>query len=396
MSAEVAYPRRVSLLLVSHSYPPVLGGSEIEAQRVCAGLLRRGHNVTVLCASNPPMPQCSYWTDPAGVPVLIFGKGLRPVWRDWAFALGVAWTLFRQRRQYQLVYFLMQGLHLAIGLPVARYLRKSIVMKVSGSSIITLMGRSRAGRLELTCLRKWAQRVMVLNAGIAAEAEAAGLRREQLLWMPNPVDTEEFSPCDRGHRSALRARLTLSQQALAVTFVGRLAPEKELPSLIEAFASVAKEVPRAVLILVGDGPVRKHLEVMAGELHLKASIRFTGQQTPVQVSEWLQASDVFALVSSNEGFPCSLAEAMSSGLPSVVSDIPANLQLIDPGVHGLHVAMRSTPSIGAALKQLLGDEVLRTRMGLAARQRVIDNYSLDRVLDRYEAMFSEVLDRAPR
>jgi glycosyltransferase involved in cell wall biosynthesis len=135
---------------------------------------------------------------------------------------------------------------------------------------------------------------------------------------------------------------------------------------------------------------------MTGELHLKASIRFTGQQTPAQVSEWLQASDVFALVSSNEGFPCSLAEAMSSGLPSVVSDIPANLQLIDPGVHGLHVAMRSTPSIGAALKQLLGDEVLRTRMGLAARQRVIDNYSLDRVLDRYEAMFSEVLDRAPR
>jgi glycosyltransferase involved in cell wall biosynthesis len=58
--------------------------------------------------------------------------------------------------------------------------------------------------------------------------------------------------------------------------------------------------------------------------------------------------------------------------------------------------MRSAPSIAAALTQLLGDEVLRTRMGLAARQRVIDNYSLDRVLDRYEAMFSEVLDRAPR
>jgi glycosyltransferase involved in cell wall biosynthesis len=342
------------------------------------------------------MPQDPYWIDPAGVPVRIFGKGLRPAWRDWAFALGVAWTLFRQRRRYQLVYFLMQGLHLAVGLPVARYLRKSIVMKVSGSSIITHMGRSRAGRLELTWLRKWAHRVMVLNTGIAAEAEAAGLTPEQLLWMPNPVDTEEFSPCDWEHRSTLRARLALSQQALAVIFVGRLAPEKELPSLFKAFASVVKEAPRAVLILVGDGPVRKDLEVMTGELHLKASIRFIGRQTPAQVSEWLRASDVFALVSSNEGFPCSLAEAMSSGLPSVVSDIPANLQLIDPGVHGLHVSVRSVPSIAAALTQLLADEVLRTRMGLAARQRVIDNYSLDRVLDRYEAMFSEVLDRAPR
>ena len=110
----------VSLILVSHSYPPVLGGSEIEAQRVCAALIRRGHRVTVLCAGGPPMPDRAQWLDPAGIPVRIFARRSSGRLRDYAFALGVAWTLITERRNYQLVYFLMQGVHVAAGLPVAQ------------------------------------------------------------------------------------------------------------------------------------------------------------------------------------------------------------------------------------------------------------------------------------
>lgn len=66
--------RRFSVLLVSHTYPPVLGGSEVEAQRVCSALLRRGHRVTVLCSGGPPMADVSTRIDPAGVPVRIFGR----------------------------------------------------------------------------------------------------------------------------------------------------------------------------------------------------------------------------------------------------------------------------------------------------------------------------------
>src|ERR1035441_9269143 len=95
----------VSLILVSHSYPPVLGGSEIEAQRVCAALIRRGHRVTVLCAGGAPMPDVATWLDPAGVPVRIFARRTRGRLQHYAFALAVAWTLLKERRNYQLVYF---------------------------------------------------------------------------------------------------------------------------------------------------------------------------------------------------------------------------------------------------------------------------------------------------
>ena len=61
-------PEKPGILIVCDSYPPVLGGSEIEAQRVAAALIARGHRVRVLCSGGPPMPAVRHWTDPAGVP----------------------------------------------------------------------------------------------------------------------------------------------------------------------------------------------------------------------------------------------------------------------------------------------------------------------------------------
>ena len=285
----------------------------------------------------------------------------------------------------------MQGMHLATGLPVARWLGKPIVMKVSGSSIISLMRNSWIGRLELRWLRKWAYCVMILNDGMAAEAAAAGFAPRHLLWMPNPVDTDVFAPCSPARCTELRTQLGIPCGAVSVVFVGRLAPEKELPSLIAAFAAVVRRMPGALLVLVGDGPDRKDLEKLAGDLGLNANIRFAGRCAPDAVCQWLQASDVFALVSSREGFSCSLSEAMSAGLPCVVSDIPANTQLIDSGLHGMRVRLRDERSIADALLRLLGDERLRAAMGLAARERVLGNYSVDKVLDRYESLFKEAL-----
>jgi glycosyltransferase involved in cell wall biosynthesis len=390
MTSRTASPS-VSLILISHSYPPVLGGSEIEAQRVCAALIRRGHRVTVLCAGGPPMPDVSRWTDSAGVPVRIFARRQTGRLRDTGFALAVAWTLIKERRNYQLVYFLMQGLHLATGLTVARALGKPAVMKFSGSGLITMLRDSWLGRLELRWLQKWARRVMILNQGMVDEATSAGFDSRQLLWMPNPVETGEFAPCGPARRQELRTQWEIPSSALVTLFVGRLAPEKELGSLVGGFAAAAARVPGALLVFVGDGPSRREAEEQVRNLGIFSLVRFTGRLPVNEVLQWMQLSDIFALVSSNEGFPCSLVEAMSVGLPSVVSSIPANAQLIESGVHGLHSATCDQASIADCLVRLLTDPTARARMGEAARCRAIENYSTDKVLDRYEALFGEAL-----
>jgi glycosyltransferase involved in cell wall biosynthesis len=383
--------RPTSFLLISDSYPPVLGGSEIEAQRLCSAMMRRGHRALVLCSGGPPMPPVREWTDPLGVPVRILTRRATGRWKDMLFACRVAWELWRERRNYEVAYFLMQGLQLVTGLPVARALGKPIVMKISGSSLFPIIERSRAGRLELRWLRKWAARLLVLNEGMKEEAKASGFQPHQMTWMPNPVDTGEFRPGTPDEIAALRRRFSIPPNAIVAIYVGRLAPEKGLTELAGGFAQAAGGAPGALLILVGDGPARPALETLARDLGVAGRIRFAGRVEASEVPLWLRASDVFCLTSPNEGFPCALAEAMSAGLPSVVSRIPGNVQLIDDGVHGIAAGLDEESAIARALVRLLSDPAGRVRMGQAARQRIIERYATDKVMERYEAVFAEVV-----
>lgn len=383
------------ILLVSDSYPPVLGGSEIEAQRFASAMIRRGHQVHVLCSGGPPMPPVRDWIDSAGVPVTILTRNSTGAKKHYIFAAEVAKTLLLRRNRYDLVYFLMQGLHLLTGLAVTRLLRKPVAMKISGSSLIPLMRASRAGRIELDWLREWHVPVMLLNEGMKQEAIADGFAPEDLVWMPNPVETEEFRPAPAGEGADWRRSHGIPADAQVVIYVGRLSPEKGLVPLMRGFAGVARLNPLAFLLIIGDGAIRPELDALARSLGVDSQqIRFTGRVDVREVPDWLRAADVFALTSPNEGFPCSLLEAMSVGLPSVVSNIPANLQLVEEGVHGLTVPFDGEEAIGAALLRLFGDPALRAGMGAAARRRVVENYSTDSVMERYEELFERVVSRS--
>jgi glycosyltransferase involved in cell wall biosynthesis len=388
--------RTFSLILVCSSYPPVIGGSEVEAQRVCSALIKRGHRVTVATTGGPPMPPLRKWTDPTRVPVRLYAAHWNGVIKNVMFAIDVAWLLIRERRNYQAVYFLMQGLHLAAGLPVAKLLGKTILMKLGGSGVLPAMARTPTGRLEIRWLRKWADRVMILNDGMRAEALAARLPADKLVWMPNPVDTEHFSPVPDARRRQLRAQHDVPPDAFVIIYTGRLAPEKSLHLLVEAFATVWRQRAQAYLVLVGDGPMRAALTEQTRDLGCQENTCFVGSVAPLEIPQWLQLADVFALVSLSEGFPCALVEAMSAGLASVVSDIPANRQLVQSEHHGLLSPPGDVSSIAAALIRLLEDCELRSRMGTEARRSVKLHYATDRVLERYETLLDETIPTTGR
>jgi glycosyltransferase involved in cell wall biosynthesis len=331
------------------------------------------------------------WVDPEGVPVKILTRWSRGRWKDRSFAIQVAWIIWRERRRYDVIYFLMQGLHLATGLLAGRCIGKSMVVKIAGSTVIPGMRRLRAGRWELDWMQKWKVPVMLLNEEMIREAIDDGFSREQLLWMPNPVDVELFRPPRGGEADDWRSQHSIPQGAPVVIYVGRLSHEKGLPELLRGFAVACERVKDAVLLLVGDGALRQELETLARQLNLTdRNVRFVGRVPVREVPLWLGASDVYALTSPNEGFSCALLEAMSAGLPSVVSAIPANVQLIDDGVHGLTVGWNDRDAIGAALARLFEDPARRQCMGEAARARVIENYSTDRVVARYEELLRDL------
>lgn len=385
-------PRKPGVLIVCDSYPPVLGGSEIEAQRVAAALIARGHKIRVLTSGGGLMPKTRHWTDPAGVPVSILTRYSRGRIKDFVFALQVGWSMFVRRRDFDIVYFLMQGLHVAVGLPMAHWLSKAVVMKISGDRIFTNMSRTAVGQFELGWLRDWQVPIMVLNQQMVREAEACAFPPEQLHWMPNPVEIDTFCPRTPEQSAAWRTSHKIPTNATVLIYTGRLSTEKGIRELMRGVAEAAQTEPRVMMVLIGDGPIRAELESLARELDPDpARFRFVGRIPLTEVPHWLGASDIFGLTSPNEGFSCSLVEAMSCGLPSVVSDIDANLQLVQHDTHGLTVPWNNPGRIAAAILRLSNDPALRQSLAAASRQRVVENYSIEKVLARYEALFDLAL-----
>jgi glycosyltransferase involved in cell wall biosynthesis len=385
--------RPISYVLVCHSYPPVLGGSEIEAQRVSAELQRHGYKPLIVCAGGDPMPRQRDWVDPFGLPVRIYGSG-PPRRKDWIYALGVAWTLFKERHHYDIAYFLMQGLHLATGIPVARLLGKPIVMKFSCSGLVVGMQDTWMGQVELSLIKKWATKILVLNQGMAEEAREVGIDLSRLGWMPNPVDTDYFRPATSEQRVAYREEFEIGPDTPLAVFVGRLDHQKKIPLMLGGFAKYVSQRPEAMLAILGDGPLREDLRQLAISLGLGKNVYFGGRVPSTGVLKWNQMADTCMLVSEVEGLPCSLLESMSVGVPPVVSRIPAHTQLIEDGVHGILTEYGNEESIAEGLRRVLDDRALRDRMSAAARQRMIDEYSTARVRDCYDQLFRELVTPA--
>jgi glycosyltransferase involved in cell wall biosynthesis len=336
------------------------------------------------------MPPVRDWVDPYGVRVKLIGGWWPARLRGYIFALGVPWTLFTERRNYDIAYFLMQGLHVLTGVAVAKLLGKRIVMKFSCSGQVVQMRSTWVGRLEVWLLRRWASSILILNPGMEEEAREVGFEQSRVGWMPNPIDTDEFSPCSHEQAAELRRELHIAPEQRVVVFVGRIDHQKKIPWLLGAFARVCRREPRALLALVGDGPLRGDMENLTRQLGIEANVRFVGRQSPRGVLQWLRASDAFTIISAVEGLPCALIEAMSAGVAPVVSDIPAHTQIVDHEVHGIVTRLGNEESIAEGLLRVLEDPVLCKRLGAAARERIVAQYSTPQVADCYERLFATV------
>jgi glycosyltransferase involved in cell wall biosynthesis len=337
------------------------------------------------------MPQLEEWIDPAGVPVRILAANWPERWRPYGFGLAVASILWRERRNYEIAYFLMQGFQLVTGLPIVHWAKRKSIVKFSGSGLLLEMPKSWAGRTSLRWIHNWVASILVLNPGMREECNKVGLPLERVSWMPNPVDTNHFCPASAAQHAALRNRLGMEETALVILFVGRFDPVKRIPDLLTAFAQVASSRPEAHLVLVGDGPQLEPMKNLASQLGPSKRVRFAGRQTNSEVMEWMQASNVIALVSEVEGLPVVLIEAMAVGLAPVVSRIPGNTQLVEHEVNGLVTELGNPESIANSMDRLLADASLRSRLGANARDRVLRDFSTTRVAEHYEALFDRIL-----
>jgi len=208
----------------------------------------------------------------------------------------------------------------------------------------------------------------------------------KLVTICNGIDPEPFIiAAENDSGKDLREELGIPPDCLLIGNINRLAPQKDNDSLVKAMVplkQLLKGRPFA-LLLVGDGPDRKKLENLATSLGISEEVCFLGFRQ--DIPKILSALDIFVSPSLWEGLSISLLEAMAAAKPIVTTSILPNAELIQHEVTGLLVPPKSPEQIAEAIVRFVEEPDLAQRCAIAARQRVLEHYTIDR-------MFQEMWD----
>jgi teichuronic acid biosynthesis glycosyltransferase TuaC len=229
--------------------------------------------------------------------------------------------------------------------------------------------KGRAGewcrRISLRVYRS-SQRVICISETVRERVLEGTGRSCRTSVVYNGVDPERFSPAS-GPASI----------APGVLSVGNLIPIKGHELLIRAVAALISEFPTISLEIIGDGPERSRLQVLAHQLRVDGRVRFLGRQARRQVADAMRRCLVFALPSRYEGLGCVYLEAMSVGKPVIGCRGQGIAEVIRHGANGFLVGPDNEKELTLALAMLLRDAELRRKLGAAARETILDRFTLE-------------------
>jgi glycosyltransferase involved in cell wall biosynthesis len=229
--------------------------------------------------------------------------------------------------------------------------------------------------LERRLLRRF-DAVCIVAASMAGEYGDGARTR----LVENGIDTARFHP---GQPALERGVLAIPDDARVIGASMRLVPQKNPLDLLDAFARVHAAEPRALLVIVGEGPLRPALESRAAELGLATRVRLPGARADLE--RFYPMLDLFVLPSRYEGLPLALLEAMSAARPVVatrVGQVPAVLEELDAAC----VAPGDTAALAGAMQRALQGPASRPEF----RRRIIERYSVERMARDYAEVYESV------
>ncbi|MDZ4818897.1 MAG: glycosyltransferase [Planctomycetota bacterium] len=214
-----------------------------------------------------------------------------------------------------------------------------------------------------------------------------GFPADRVYVIPNGVDTQRYRPlpADASHAvRALRSELGLPATAPLIGIVAVLRPEKNHELLLQAATIVLKRQPDAQFLIIGNGPRRDELEQLTDELNIRHAVHFLGARS--DVPRLLPLLTVFALTSKMEANPVSILEAQSCGVPVVATNVGSIAETVLDGVTGYLAIPGDANDIAAKFLQIIQHPERQQRMSEAARQNVVEHWSLDRMVEGYEEL----------
>ena len=370
MSGEVA---RAGLRIVHTESSLGWGGQEIRVLAESQGLIRRGNQVTLL---TPPEARIHLEAANWGVPVVAL-----PIGRKRPVGVGALMSWFGANSCDVINTHSSTDSWLAALARLALKLRTPIVRT-----------RHISAAVPRDPLTRWlytraASRIVTTGEALRRQlVERNGFPAARIESVPTGIDAGRFRPGGEGERAAARARLGLPEDRVLLGIVATLRSWKGHRHLVQAMAAVPEAIE---LVIVGDGPQREALQRQVAELGLAARVRFAGNQG--DVLPWLRALDIFALPSyANEGVPQALIQAMLVGLPCVTTSVGGIPEIAEHERTAIVVPPEDPAALAATIVELAGAEGRRRELGEAARKLCVESHSLERMLDRMEAVFRGV------
>ncbi len=229
--------------------------------------------------------------------------------------------------------------------------------------------------------------IICLNAKIKRDLVGKGIPQEKLVSRTNGVPAHYFVPAaTENHKKAIRKKLGIDGK-LTFVFTGRFSFVKRVDLLVEAFSKVES----VNLVLVGDFDSRfakgYSFTIPPSSTHIHWF------KPTTNILPFLQAADVYVSASRSEGMSNSLLEAMSCGLPALVSDIEGHQQPINAGENGFFFKSENTDSLLEGIKWFIKHQAQHNWLSENARNTILEDYSIDRVADVYVRLLSKLKNR---
>lgn len=362
-----------------------VGGTERHLAAVLPRLAARGYRIDVFSING--RGPVARELEETGITVIAPGPADRA--SGFIRSAALLWRELRRKRP-DIVHFFLPQAYLVGGLcsilAGVRHRvmsRRSLNLYQRRHPILARLERRLHGRMS----------ALVGNSdAIVGELRREGASPERVHLIRNGVDLRAFA----APRSPLPARieLGLSESALVFVTVANLIPYKGHAELLAALGQVKDRLPPGWCLLAagrdeGIGPALRQRATMLG---LSPNVRWLGSRD--DVPRLLAAADLALLCSHEEGFPNAILEAMAAGLPVIATRVGGSAEAVVDGLTGLLVPPNDVDRLAEAITVLAGDPARRAAMGEAGRRRAEDEFSLDRCVEGYHALYATLLDRA--
>ncbi|MEM0965031.1 MAG: glycosyltransferase [Verrucomicrobiota bacterium] len=245
-------------------------------------------------------------------------------------------------------------------------------------------------RIADRVLSRWTDSSLAISSAVARfMIEERKVPQETLETFFYGIPFDEFEEPSDAAVEAARQELGVPSNARIVVTAGRLAPQKGLDTLVQAFAKIPDEL-QAHLVIVGEGPDRERIEKLRKASGLESRIHLVGFQKDVR--PWIAMADVFAIASHYEGGPITLLEAMRLSRAIVTTPVGLVPEAIQDGKNGLQVPVGDEKALTDATVRILQNSDLRESLGNAARQSS-DQWDVRVAVKRLLAFYEKVLEK---